>query len=105
MDKIIDRTIKQYITSVSKEQPGLIAAYLFGSYARNNQRVESDIDIALVIDNLPDNERFNTQVRLMMLASKFDTRIEPHPISNDDMISGNPFAAEIKRTGIELEIQ
>ena len=69
------------------------------------QRPESDIDVALVIDNLADSERFDTQVRLMLLAAKIDTRIEPHPISKQDLNSNNPFAAEIRRTGIELKIK
>jgi predicted nucleotidyltransferase len=104
MDKTINRTVKKYINSVAKLQPGLITAYLFGSYAKNNQRTDSDIDVALVIDNLPDNDRFNIQVQLMILASKIDNRIEPHPISKEDIISKNPFAVEILRTGIELKI-
>jgi predicted nucleotidyltransferase len=104
MDKTINRTVKKYIDSVAKLQPGLITAYLFGSYAKNNQRTDSDIDVALVIDNLPDNDRFNIQVQLMILASKIDNRIEPHPISKEDIISKNPFAVEILRTGIELKI-
>ena len=104
MDKTINRTVKKYINSVAKLQPGLITAYLFGSYAKNNQRTDSDIDVALVIDNLPDNDRFNIQVQLMILASKIDNRIEPHPISKEDIISNNPFAIEILRTGIELKI-
>jgi predicted nucleotidyltransferase len=104
MDKTINRTVKKYIDSVAKLQPGLITAYLFGSYAKNNQRTDSDIDVALVIDNLPDNDRFNIQVQLMILASKIDNRIEPHPISKEDIISNNPFAVEILRTGIELKI-
>jgi len=78
--------VKNYIKSVLQQQPGLISAFLFGSYAQNKQRVENDIDIALVFDNLSDSERFNTQVKLMMLASKIDTRIEPHPISKQDLI-------------------
>ena len=96
--------MKNYIKSVLQQQPGLISAFLFGSYAQNKQRVESDIDIALVFDNLSDSERFNTQVKLMMLASKIDTRIEPHPISKQDLLSNNPFVLEIKRTGIELKV-
>jgi len=96
--------VKNYIKSVLQQQPGLISAFLFGSYAQNKQRVESDIDIALVFDNLSDSERFNTQVKLMMLASKIDTRIEPHPISKQDLLSNNPFVLEIKRTGIELKV-
>lgn len=105
MDKGINRKVKKFIDSVVKQQPGLISAYIFGSYAKNKQQLESDIDVALVIDNLSDNDRFDTQVRLMLLASKIDTRIEPHPISTQDINSNNPFAIEIRRTGIELKIK
>lgn len=104
MDKELNRTIRKYIANVAKQEPGLISAFLFGSYASNRQRSDSDIDVALVIDNLLDVDRFNTQVRLMMLASEIDTRIEPHPISKQDLISNNPFAAEIMRTGIEVKL-
>ena len=105
MDKRIIRTVKKYIDSVVKQQPGLISVFIFGSYANDNQRLESDIDVALVIDNLSDFDRFDTQVRLMLLASRIDNRIEPHPISTLDINSNNPFAVEIRRTGIELKIK
>jgi len=105
MDKKISRIVKTYLDSVLIQQPGLISAYIFGSYAKNKQRTESDIDIALVIDNLLDNERFETQVKLMMLASQIDNRIEPHPISNEELQSNNSFVLEIKRTGIELSLK
>lgn len=102
MDKETDNIIKQYISSVANQTPGFVTAYLFGSFAKNNQRAESDIDIAVIIDNLMDSEKFNIQVQLMLLASKFDSRIEPHPLSKQDFISDNPFVHEIKKTGIEL---
>jgi uncharacterized protein len=105
MDKRINNTVKRYIDSVAKQQPGLITAFIFGSYAKNKQRIDSDIDVALVIDNLSDNDRFDTQVKLMILASQIDNRIEPHPISKQDLISNNPFAIEIRRTGIEFKIK
>jgi predicted nucleotidyltransferase len=105
MDKSTNRTVKRFIRSVAKQQPGLIAAYIFGSYAKNKQLVDSDMDIALVIENLSDNERFDTQVKLMLIASQIDNRIEPHPISKQDLISNNPFAVEIRRTGIELKVK
>jgi predicted nucleotidyltransferase len=105
MDKGITRTIEKYIDSVARQKTGLISAYVFGSYAKDQQRDESDIDIALVIDNLPDKDRFDTQVKLMILASQIDTRIEPHPISKEEFISNNPFAIEIRKTGIELRIK
>lgn len=102
-DKELNNTINKYITSVAEQYAGFITAYLFGSYATNNQQSESDIDIALVLENLNDEERFDTQVQLMLLASQFDTRIEPHPLSKQDLLSNRPFVAEIKRTGIEIK--
>lgn len=104
MDKGTDIKIKQYVKSVASQIAGLSKAYLFGSYVKNSNTVDSDIDIALVIDELQDSERFNMQVQLMMLASQFDSRIEPHPISRSDINSDNPFVYEIMKTGLELNI-
>ena len=103
MDKSIDKIVRQYISTVSTQTPGFVTAYLFGSYAKNLQQPESDIDIALVINDLKDSEKFDIQVQLMLLASKFDSRIEPHPLSQQDLISDNPFVLEIKKTGIEIK--
>ena len=105
MDKNIGRIIKNYIHTVKKNQPDLLSAYIFGSYARNNQKADSDIDIALIIDNLKDIDRFNTQVKLMLLASNIDSRIEPHPISKEELQSNNPFVIEILKTGIKLNLK
>lgn len=102
MDKKIDSIIKQFVSTVANQTPGFVSAFLFGSYAKNSQGPDSDIDIALFIENLDDSDKFDTQVQLMLLASQFDTRIEPHPISQQDLISGNPFILEIKRTGKEI---
>jgi uncharacterized protein len=103
MDKRTDSIIRQYISSVANQTPGFVTAYLFGSFAKNNQRPESDIDIALIIDNLRDSDKFDIQVQLMLLAAKFDSRIEPHPLSRQDFLSDNPFVYEIMKTGIEIK--
>lgn len=105
MDKNVDRIIRQYISLVASQTPGFVTAYLFGSFAKNNQRPESDIDIALIIDELRDSEKFDVQVQLMLLASKYDSRIEPHPLSKLDLISDNPFVHEIMKTGIEIKFE
>ena len=103
MDKKTDIIIRQYVLEAAKQNPALVKAYIFGSFAYNKERFESDIDIALIIDNLNDNDKFDLQVQLMLLASKFDTRIEPHPVSKQDLNLNNPFVAEIKK-GIEIPI-
>ena len=99
MDKRINIAINQYIELIRKEYNGIEKAILFGSYAKNAERTESDIDLA------NDEEKFDTQVQLMMLASQIDYRIEPHPFSKEEFYSDNPFAAEIKKTGIELSLK
>ena len=105
MDKDISKIVKKYIHTVLNHQPNLLSAYIFGSYARNSQRPESDIDIALVINNMSDIDRFDMQVKLMLLASSIDNRIEPHPISKEELKSNNPFVMEILKTGIKLDIK
>jgi uncharacterized protein len=75
--------------------------YLFGSYTKGDEREESDIDIAIVLGNKDDF--FETQMQLMRLRRKIDLRIEPHPISEKDFNDLNPFAFEIRRTGIEIK--
>lgn len=102
MDKNIDTAITQYINVIKEKYSDIESAYLFGSYAKGKSTADSDIDIALIFKNLDDSVRFDIQVQLMVLAAKIDSRIEPHPISHDDFNSGNPFVAEIKKTGIKV---
>ncbi|MGB3779899.1 MAG: nucleotidyltransferase domain-containing protein [Tunicatimonas sp.] len=74
--------------------------YLFGSCAKGLEKEDSDIDIALVVENMTDF--FSTQMQLMRTRRNVDLRIEPHPIDESDFSSINPFAAEIQKSGIEI---
>ena len=102
MDKATNRAIADYIKLIRKSYTDIEKAYLFGSFAKGNSTQDSDIDLALIFKDLDDSVRFDIQVQLMLLASKIDSRIEPHPISHDDFNSGNPFFIEIQKTGVEL---
>lgn len=102
MDKNIDIAITKYLDLIKENFSDIEGAYLFGSYAKGKFTDDSDIDLALIFTNLDDSRRFDLQVQLMLLASKIDSRIEPHPISHEDFNSGNPFVIEIKKTGIEI---
>ena len=105
MDKKTNSSIKQFIQKINQQYKNLVTAYLFGSYAKNNQRIESDIDIALILDNLKNSDKFDIQVQMMLLASQFDSRIEPHPFSLQEWMSEQPIINEIKKTGIEIKIE
>jgi len=102
MDNAIDRTITDYIKLIQKKYSDFESVYVFGSYARGNANQDSDIDLAIIFNDLDDSKRFDVQVQLMLLASQIDTRIEPHPISHNDFHSDNPFVVEIKKTGFEI---
>ena len=74
--------------------------FQYGSYARGNYHKDSDIDLAIIMKDLPDP--FQTQVNMLKLTWKFDTRVEPHPFDMKDFASSNPVVSEILRTGIEI---
>ncbi len=104
MDKKTDDIIKQYVAQVAKKYPGLVASYLFGSYAKNTETPDSDIDVAFILENLADSAQFDLEIQLMTLRRKFDLRIEPHALSKEEFMSWSPFAHEIRKYGIEIPI-
>jgi uncharacterized protein len=95
---IID-TVKKFIMLIPKEI-GVKEAYHFGSFARGKEREESDIDVAVIVENMPDF--FSTQRLLMRLRRNVDLLIEPHRIMEQDFNSSNLFAWEIEKTGIKI---
>lgn len=91
---------KKYLDFLRKENFQIAQAYLFGSYAKGTNRPESDIDIALIFNELKDE--IDMQIQLMKLRRKFDLRIEPHPFEKKDLDENNPFLNEILHTGISI---
>ncbi len=89
------RIASDYVDYLTSSDSQISAAYLFGSYSRGTFNQYSDIDIAVIYKKL--EHRFDTQVKLLMLTPKFDTRIEPHPIEESDLYEKfSPFAEAIK---------
>ena len=100
MDKrTVETTVKNYISLLPVNYKPL-KVFLFGSFARNNFRAESDIDVALVLRDIKDS--FQTQVDLMKLRRTVDLRLEPHPIVEKDFNENNPLAKEILKYGKEI---
>ena len=103
MDKVSTINIlTSFLKAIPRDRFTLSKAYLFGSYARNNQHEESDIDLAIVIKNLTDP--YSAQVELMKLRRNFDLRIEPHPFRESDFSIQNPLVFEILKYGQEIKL-
>ncbi len=100
MDKIAALKIAKEFVDTVRDKFDLQKAILFGSFAKGTNHDDSDIDIALVINNLKDS--FGTQVKLMKLRRKIDLRIEPHPFSTSEFNNSNPVVTEILKNGLEI---
>ena len=96
----LNSVIEISIASYYKSRPEVVAVYLFGSYAKGTANDNSDIDLAIIFDNLSD--AFDMQVELMKMRRKFDTRIEPHPFNESDFNISHPLAKEILNNGVEV---
>ena len=77
----------------------LESVYLFGSFANDTNREDSDIDVAVVVKNIS-GDYFAVNPLLWKLRRQVDDRIEPILIDKNNDKSG--FLDEIKRNGIEI---
>ena len=75
---------------------------LFGSYAKGSYNEDSDIDIAVILDDY--NNLIDTQLELMRLRRKIDSRLEPHPFRKIEFNISNPLVNEIIKFGQEITI-
>lgn len=99
--RIINEIIKKYVLAIKRNNIKLRKMYLYGSYAHNKQHKNSDIDIAVVADNLTGNI-IKDQFRLMKISRDIDTRIEPYPFRTNEFDITNPFVKEIISAGIKI---
>lgn len=77
----------------------LNSLFLFGSYATGNQREDSDIDVAVVVNELAGDYLTYTPL-LWKLRRQIDSRIEPILFEVDK--DPTDFLKEIKINGIEI---
>jgi len=90
---------KRYISNLIQKYE-IEKAYLYGSYAKGTNHLDSDIDLAIVISSVSDI--IDVQIDLMQMRSDEDLLIEPHPFRKEDFNLNNPAVAEILHNGIEI---
>ena len=91
-----------YLAKVRNNNISYSQAWLFGSFAKGNYDENSDIDIALVLDET--SVSFETEVKLMTIRIGDETLIEPHAFSKNDFVSQSPIVYQIIHFG-EMVIQ
>jgi len=100
IDAKILKQIKEYIAILSKHYK-INAVYLFGSHAKGKTHKWSDVDLAIVSDDIKD--RISDMARMFVLAKNIEVNIEPHPY-NTKLFKANEYVLvdEILRTGIRV---
>ncbi len=96
------KIIKKYAKKLKAKKYSFSAIYLFGSFAKGNPCEYSDIDVAVISEEL-DKEREKAKFKLWKFAEEVDNRIEPHGFSPEDFKENwIPMVHEIKKTGIRV---
>ena len=90
--------VEAFVAEIRRIGVPVKQAILFGSYARNEQREWSDIDVALVSDAFTGAGPLDVRSFGHLMWDYH--RIEPHTFPTSDFEDGDPFTEEIKRTGI-----
>jgi uncharacterized protein len=97
MDKreVVDK-LTRYKVLVSKHFD-IDKIVLFGSYAKGNQKDDSDIDVAIIVNSL-EQDFFSYAPLLWKLRQEIDDRIEPILIEKNHDESG--FLNEVLTSGL-----
>ncbi len=104
MDKIDAlRISKSYLQRVQNSDLGFSEAWLFGSYAKGSQHENSDIDIAIVLNNNV-SHTFETEVKLMVIRKGEETLIEPHAFTKEEFDFSIPIVNQIVKYGVKIDI-
>jgi len=96
MDKrtVVER-VKAYAVEVVREFPVRLVV-LFGSHATGQAREDSDIDVAVIVNEVS-GDYLTLAARLCALRNEIDPMIEPHLMTMHEADGG--FLQEILRTG------
>lgn len=100
IDKEIIKIVQTFIVE-AKKHFNIDYAILFGSFAKGKQHQDSDIDVAIISNDV--SNTFDDSVKLMKVCRHIDLRIEPHAIRTIDYKNNaSALINEIIKTGVQL---
>ena len=101
MDKVNALRLSiQYLKRLKDNNIKFSDAWLFGSYAKGNQKENSDIDLAIVLADTEKN--FETEVKLMVMRQGDETIIEPQRYTTEEFNEKLPIVNQIIQNGEKI---
>ena len=94
---------RNYLQRLKENDLDFSEAWLFGSYARGNQHENSDIDIAIIMND-DSSVPFETEVKLMTFRKGDETLIEPHIFQKNEFTLSLPIVEQILKFGVPIYI-
>ncbi|HNR32282.1 MAG TPA: nucleotidyltransferase domain-containing protein [Candidatus Hydrogenedentes bacterium] len=101
IDRVIRGIIDRYVRLLNDRRIPVWRIYLYGSHAKGAARPDSDIDLAIFLDQ-DDIDGFREDVELMRLRWDIDLRIEPHAFARSDFDETDPYIREIIDSGARI---
>lgn len=95
------KKVRTFIDDLRAAQIHVKAAYLYGSYAASDAGPDSDIDVAVISQDLSGN-RLEDWMRLNRISSRIDVRMEVIGFRPEQFRDENPLAWEVKTRGLQL---
>jgi predicted nucleotidyltransferase len=80
VDKIVVKSVQNYLQAVQKKGIPVKYGVLFGSFARGQQHEWSDIDLLVVSPRYDRKWTHKDWAKLWIVAAHTDVRIEPIPV-------------------------
>ncbi len=95
--------IKEMVEEIRQSGLQLNRVVLYGSYAKNLQHEDSDIDIAFVSDKFKSIGPLDVKLFVRSLSQRPNLNISPRTYNTKDFTpEKDPFVEEILKTGIEI---
>jgi predicted nucleotidyltransferase len=91
-----------YLKAVEAAGFPIVAAYIYGSRAKNKEHKDSDIDIAIISPALSSSS-FDNRLTLRRLKDEINLLIDPVGFTPEKFQDWHPLVHEIKSTGIKLK--
>lgn len=106
LDRAITRVIKAYVNTVRRSGIPVSSVFVFGSQARGDARVDSDIDIVVVVETSGKMSERELTSMLWRLRAKADSRIEPVLATREEWAADDCriVLQAAKRDAIEVDI-
>lgn len=100
----IRNIVEDYLEELSSEIK-IDKAIIFGSYAKGDYGIDSDIDLAIFSDSFKDMDRIESIKYLLKRARKYrGVDLQPISFTNQDYEERLGIVEDVLRTGIEVYI-